>query len=155
MNGAKNPLLEANSIDAVGASILDIEPDLSTQGVINLVLRDNTVGSWGLSPLYTMHFVACANNDYGPGATIRGITITGNHVRRGPPNSAKGGLYSWIGKSRTSHVVFTNNTTTKAGGGPVLRFDHVDGLTVRGNSQPVTSGSLVSIHDSTAVKVGG
>jgi hypothetical protein len=47
--------------------------------------------------------------------------------------------------------VFANNTTTKAGGGPVLIFEHVDGLTVSGNSQPVTSGWLVSISDSTAV----
>jgi len=155
MNGAKNPLLEANSIDAVGASVLDIEPDTSYQGVANLVMRNNTVGSWGLSPLYTMHFVACANNDAGPGAAINGISITGNRVTQGAPTSANtnnaGGLSTWIGKSRTSAVVFADNTTSKAGGGPALRFEHVDGLTVTGNSQPLTSGSLLYIADSTSV----
>jgi len=155
MNGAKNPLLEANSLDQIGGSVLDIEPDTSYQGVTNLVMRNNTVGSWGLSPLYTMHFVACANNTSGVGAVIRGISITGNRVTQGAPNSTNtnnaGGLSTWIGKSRTSSVVFTDNTTTKSGGGPVLIFEHIDGLTVRNNSQPVSSGSVVSVSDSTGV----
>ena len=123
--------------------------------MINLTLRSNTVAVWGLSPLYTMHFVACANNNVGVGAVIRGLTITGNRVTAGAPNSANtpnaGGLSTWIGKSRTSSVTFTNNTTTKAGAGPVLVFQHVDGLTVTGNTQPVTSGSLTLITDSTNV----
>jgi hypothetical protein len=155
MNGAKNTLLERNTIDQVGASVLDIEPDTTYQGAINVTMRANTVAAWGLSPLYTMWFVACANNDFGPGAVIRDITITGNHVSQGAPNSAKtpnaGGLSTWFGKSRTSNIVVTNNTTTKAGAGPVLRFVHVDGLTVTGNSQPLSSGSLLYIADSTNV----
>ena len=62
-----------------------------------------------------------------------------------------GGLFTWFGKSRVSDITFTNNTTTKAGAGPVLRFEHVDGLTVSGNTQPVTSGSVTYISDSTNV----
>ena len=155
MQAVQNALLERNTIDQVGGSVLDIEPDLSSQGAINLTLRSNTVAVWGLSPLYTMHFVACANNNVGVGAVIRGLTITGNRVTSGAPNSANtpnaGGLSTWIGKSRTSSVTFTNNTTTKAGAGPVLVFQHVDGLTVTGNTQPVTSGSLTLITDSTNV----
>ena len=108
-----------------------------------------------MSPAYSMHFVACANNTYGVGAVVRGITITGNRVTQGAPNSANtpnaGGLLTSIRKSRTSDVTFTNNSTTKAGNGPVLRFEHVDGLTVRGNTQPLASGSLTSISDSTGV----
>jgi Right handed beta helix region len=155
MNGAKNAILERNTIDKVGGSVLDIEPDTSLQGVTNLTLRYNTIAVWGMSPKFTQHFVACANDSYGPGAVIRGVTITGNHVSQGAPNSVytynAGGLYSWIGKTRTSSITFTNNTTTKAGAGPVLIFEHVDGLTVTGNTQPLTSGSLVSIRDSTNV----
>jgi hypothetical protein len=155
MNGARNALLERNTIDQVGGSVLDIEPDTTYQGAINVTMRNNSVGVWGLSPLYTMWFVACANNDFGPGAVVRDITITGNHVSQGAPNSAKtpnaGGLSTWFGKSRTSNIVVTNNTTTKAGAGPVLRFVHVDGLTVTGNSQPLSSGSLLYIYDSTGV----
>ena len=155
INSGRRVTLERNGIDHVGGSVLDIEPDLSTQGAADLILRNNIVGIWGMSPAYSMHFVACANNTYGVGAVVRGITITGNRVTRGAPNSANtpnaGGLLTSIRKSRTSDVTFTNNSTTKAGNGPVLRFEHVDGLIVRGNTQPLTSGSLTSISDSTGV----
>ena len=155
MIAVQNARLEQNSINNVGGSVLDIAPDLSSQGAINVTLRNNSVGAWGLSPLYTMHFVACANNNAGAGAVIQGITITGNSVSQGAPTSANtpnaGGLSTWIGKSRTSNVTFTNNTTTKAGNGPVLIFQYVDGLTVTGNTQPLRSGPLASITDSTSV----
>jgi hypothetical protein len=155
MNGAKNALLERNSFDQVGMFVLDIEPDTSYQGATDIVFRSNTAGVWGLTPTYTNWFVAAANNNAGPGAVIRNITITDNYVSSGAPTSANtpnfGGLATWIGKSRTSNIVFTNNTTSRAGAGAVLRFEHVDGLTVRGNVQPLTSGSLTYIFDSTNV----
>jgi hypothetical protein len=157
MNGVKNAVLESNTVDQIGGSVLDIEPDTAYQGATNVTLRNNSVGVWGLSPIYTQHFVACANNDYGPGAVVGGITITGNTVKQGAPNSATtpnaGGLFSWFGKTRTANVVFADNVTSWAGAGPVLRFEHVDGLTVTGNSQPVTSGPVVSVSDSTSVTV--
>jgi hypothetical protein len=157
MNGAKNALLERNSIDQIGGTVMNIEPDLSSQGAINVTLRSNTVAVWGLTPVFTQHFVACANNKVAPGAVIRGITITGNVVTKGAPNSINtnnaGGLSTWIGKIRTSNITFTNNSTTKAARGPVLIFEHVDGLTIGGNTQPLTSGSLASITDSTGVTV--
>jgi hypothetical protein len=155
INSGRRVTLERNVIDHVGGSVLDIEPDLDTQGAVDLILRNNTVATWGMSPQYTMHFVACANNDSGIGAVIQGITITGNRVTQGAPNSAAtrnaGGLSTWIGKTRTSDVSFTDNVTTRAGAGPALRFEHVDGLTVTGNVQPLTSGTLTSISDSTDV----
>ena len=155
MNGAKNALLERNSFDQVGMFVLDIEPDTSYQGATDIAFRNNTAGAWGLTPNFTNWFVACANNSAGPGAVIRNVTITGNYVSSGAPSSSNtpnfGGLATWIGKSRTSNIVFTNNTTSRAGAGAVLRFEHVDGLTVKGNVQPLTSGSLTYIYDSTNV----
>ena len=67
INSGRRVTLERNVIDHVGGSVLDIEPDLDTQGAVDLILRNNTVGAWGMSPAYTMHFVACANNSYGVG----------------------------------------------------------------------------------------
>ena len=159
MNGARNALLERNDIDQLGGSVMDIEPDTGSQGAINVTLRDNTIAVWGMTPLYTQHFVACANNNVGIGAVIRGITITGNSVSAGAPNSTNtnnaGGLATWIGKNRTSDITFSNNTTSKAGAGPVLIFEHVDGLTVSGNSQPLTSGVVTRIRDSTGIQRDG
>jgi hypothetical protein len=156
LNAVRHPLLEQNTLVRIGASVLDIEPDLDTQGVEDVTLRDNTVAIWGLSNWGTLYFVSCSNLTAGYYATVRGVTISGNVVTGGPPstslNAKSGGLQTWIGKpNRQSNVTFTNNTTTKAGAGPVLRFQHVDGLTVTGNTQPLTSGSLTYISDSTAV----
>ena len=155
INGAKNVLLERNDIDQIGGMVMNIEPDLSSQGAINVTFRSNTVGVWGMTPVFTSHFVACANNKVAPGAVIRGITVTGNLVTEGAPNSTNtnnaGGLSTWIGKNRTSNITFTNNSTTKAGRGAVFVFEHIDGLTVTGNTQPLTSGALMSISDSTGV----
>ncbi len=157
INAGRRVTLERNTIDHVGASVLDIEPDLPSQGADAVVLRSNTIGVYGMSPLYTGHFVSCSNDAYGVGAVIQGITITGNSITRGAPNSANnsnsGGLFTWIGKTRTSNIVFTNNTTAKAGHGYVLIFQHVDGLTVAGNHQVLTSGSLVAVSDSTNVSI--
>ena len=156
LNAARNALLERNTIDQVGAAVLDIEPDLDYQGVQDVTLRNNSVGVWGKSYRYTMFFVACANQTAAPAAIVDRLTISGNNVTVGAPSSVNtpnaGGLAMWIGRpARQTRVVVTNNTTTKAGSGPVLRFEHVDGLTVTGNNQPLTSGSLTRIYDSTNV----
>jgi len=53
--------------------------------------------------------------------------------------------YGWM------RVVFTNNTASLSVTGPALVFSHIDGLTVTGNVQPLKSGVLASITDSTGV----
>ena len=157
MNGVQERAPRAEHHRPGRRSVLDIEPDLTHQGVVNVTLRNNRVGAWGLSNYDTMHFVACANHQRRWASTVSDLTITGNLVTgwsslgsRQSPNA--GGLSTWIGKSnRQSNVTFTNNTTTRAGAGPVLIFEHVDGLTVTGNTQPLTSGSLLTIYDTTNV----
>ena len=156
VNSGRRVTLERNVIDHVGGSVLDIEPDLDTQGAVDLILRNNTVATWGMSPQYTMHFVACASGWEGTGARVDGVTITGNTVTVGAPESPNNhnapGLFTEFGRpARMSRITFTNNTSTKIGGGPALRFSRIDGLTVNGNTQPVTSGSMTYIYDSTNV----
>ena len=78
------------------------------------------------------------------GSTVSGLTISGNSV-------TGGSLLTIIGLSRRQNVVFTNNRSTIATWGPVLRFAYIDGLTVTGNVEPLTSGALASITSSTGV----
>ena len=159
VNAAQNVWLQANSIDHVGGSVLDIEPDTDTQGVDALTMSENTVGAWGMSSSqYTMHFAACASQWEGPSSTVNGVTITGNTVSGGPPNTANnvnsGGLYTWIGKpARQTAIVFTGNSTTHSHGGSdsVMRFEHCDGLTIGSNTQPKTAGALYAVTDCTSV----
>ncbi|MGO9179914.1 MAG: hypothetical protein ACLQHS_11750 [Candidatus Limnocylindrales bacterium] len=71
--------------------------------------------------------------------TISGNTITGDL------------LDTYVNVARRQDIVFTNTTSTVAVAGPVLNFANIDGLTVTGNVQPLRSGSLSSITDSTGV----
>jgi hypothetical protein len=81
------------------------------------------------------------------GASINGVTISGNTV--------SGGSLSAVidngGTARMLNIAFTGNTAQSRGYGPVLVFAHIDGLTVTGNTQPLASGSLLSITGCTGV----
>lgn len=155
-NAVSNGLVERNRLNKIGMFVFNIEPDTPAQGARKVTYRNNTVGSYGLTPLYTSWFFASANYNVAPGAVVESITITGNRVTEGAPRTAHnpnaGGLATWIGRPRIRNVVFSNNTTTKSGHGPVLIFQHVDGLTVTGNQQPLSGGGLMLIHDSTGVR---
>jgi len=70
--------------------------------------------------------------------TVSGNTVTG------------GSLLMVIGMTRRANIVFTNNSST------VPRPDGssaspIDGLTVTGNVQPLTSGALANTTDCTGV----
>ena len=82
--------------------------------------------------------------DGAPGSVVNGVTISGNTV------TGKS-LLTVIDLARRKNIVFTNNRSTVTTAGPVLRFAHIDGLTVTGNVQSLSSGVLASITDSTSV----
>lgn len=155
-NAVSNGLVERNRLNQIGMFVFNVEPDTSAQGARKITYRNNTILSYGLTPRFTSWFFASANYNVAPGAVVDGITITGNRVTTGAPSTTNtphaGGLATWIGRPRVKNVVFANNTTTKAGRGPVLVFEHVDGLTVTGNQQPLSGGSLMRISDSTGVR---
>jgi hypothetical protein len=82
------------------------------------------------------------------------VTITANTVTGNPHDGYDGsirGLNTTVEVSRRQNIIFTNNTSTQTISRPVLLFDHVDGLTVTGNVEPLSQGSLTSITDSTSV----
>jgi hypothetical protein len=72
------------------------------------------------------------------------VVVSGNTISGDP-------LYTYVNWTARTNITFTNNRSSVAAAGPVLRFRYVDGLTVSGNSQPLSSGSMWSILDSTRV----
>jgi Right handed beta helix region len=141
INAGSYVTVERNSFDKVGLYVFDIEPDFAYQVDTFDTFRNNTVGTYSLSDKYTGYFFA-ANG--AAGSTVHDVTVTGNTV-------TGGSLLTIVHLARRQNVVFTTNTSTVRATGPVLRFAHVDGLTVTGNVQPLTSGDLASITDSTGV----
>ena len=131
----RNVTVERVAFDESGYTVLDLEPNVDSQGASNVRFLDNTAGTWANSFL---------SADGAVGSIVNGVTVSGNTV-------TGGSLLAIIDLSRRQNVVFTNNTSTVAAAGPVLRFAHIDGLTVTGNVQPLSSGVLASITDSTGV----
>ncbi len=131
----RDVIVERVAIDASGYSTFDVEPNTSSQGASNIRFLDNTAGTWSNSFL---------SADGAAGSVVNGLTVSGNTV------TGKS-LLTVIDLARRQNVVFTNNTSMVKAPGPVLRFAHIDGLTVTGNVQPLSSGPLASITDSTSV----
>jgi hypothetical protein len=134
----RNVTVERLVLDTVAYGAFDIEPNDATQGAANINFLKNTVGSW----THQLGFFFAANG--APDSTVEDVTVDGNVVTRGS-------LRSDVTVGRRRDIVFTNNVSSVAVAGPVLSMAHVDGLTVTGNVQPLTTGELARITDSTAV----
>ena len=127
----QNAVFERVQCGVVGYSVFDIEPNRSDQGARNVVFRDNTAKSWSNS------FVS---GEGASGSLVDGVVISGNTV-------TNGSLLTAIElSSGRKNITITNNTSAVAASGPVLRLAYINGLTIRGNSQPLRSGQLASIR---------
>jgi hypothetical protein len=135
----KNVTVQRVAFTQSGYCTFDIESNVSTEGASNINFIDNTAGTWG-------NVFLAANGV--AGSVVDGVTVRNNRVTGST-------LLSDITLARRTNIVFENNTSTVPADGPVLRFAHIDGLTVTGNVQPLKSGALAFIVDSTAVSFDG
>ncbi len=135
ITSGSNVTVQRVAFDAAGYCTFDIEPNQASEAARSIRFLDNTAGTWSNSFL---------SAEGAAGSVVSGVTVSGNTV-------TGRSLLTVIGLARRQNVVFTNNRSSVAASGPVLRFAHVDGLTVSGNVQPLSSGSLASISDSTGV----
>jgi hypothetical protein len=134
---ARDALIERVAFDRIGYTVFDIEPNDASQGARDVVFRDNTVGRWGNT------FVSAEG---APGSRVEGVTVARNTV-------TDASLLTAIRLPRRQRIAFTDNRSLVAAEGPVLLFAHIDGLTVMGNVQPLTSGPLARVEDSTEVSL--
>ena len=138
-------LVERNTYDRVGYCTFDLEPNYASEASSDMTFRDNTAGSWGLD---------WVSVDGGArGADIRRVTVSGNTTTGTALDlhiDNKGGTNGTVG-ALMHDIAVTNNRSAVAASGPRLYFAHIDGLTVTGNVQPLSSGTLASITASTAV----
>jgi hypothetical protein len=134
-----NVVAERNTFDKTGGSTLDVEPFLASQPSTNIIFRNNTIGTCNAT--YTFNIVNYAE------ATIDRVVVDGNTITGGSLST----YIDSVGAVRMTHITFTNNVGKTTAAGPVLYYKHVDGLTVTGNVQPLSSGVLMWIVDSTGL----
>jgi parallel beta helix pectate lyase-like protein len=135
----RNVTVQRVTFTKSGYCTFDIESNKPTEGANNITFVDNMAGTWGN--------IFLAVNGV-PGSVVDGVTVRNNHVTGST-------LFSDITLPRRQNIVFENNTSSVPADGPVFRFAHIDGLTVTGNVQPLKSGALAFIVDSTAVTYDG
>ncbi len=142
-----------NTFTKIGYSVVGIEPDAGNEGARDVVVRDNTVGSYSLTDQYEGALFYACNAPWSRGAVVRDVTVSGNTVA---------GNLAGKGGRRGLHILvcanvapvnyrITNNTAGKAVIGPVIRIEGANGVTVTGNKQPLRSGPLASIRNSSRV----
>ncbi|MGZ8528177.1 MAG: CBM96 family carbohydrate-binding protein [Candidatus Limnocylindrales bacterium] len=136
ITSGRNVTIQRVAFDKSGYVTLDIEPNLSTEGAANVKFVDNTAGTFTDSFFSALGAI---------GSHIDGVTIGRNTV------TGKAMVIHVYLTTRRTNIVVTDNISRVAAAGPVMRFAHVDGLTVTGNVQPLSSGSLASIVDCTGV----
>jgi hypothetical protein len=140
ITSGRNITVERVRFDSIGYGLFDIEPNLASEVATNVVFRNNTAGVLNQAPGKRFFFGA----NGAAGSSISNVTVTGNTISGSP-------LDTYVTEARRSAIVFTTNTSGVPASGPVLHFAHVDGLTVTGNVQPLSSGVLASISDCTGV----
>jgi len=136
----RNVTVERVTFFLSGYGVFDIEPNDTTQGASNVKFLNNTVGT--VNQVRGKAFFFGANGAVG--SSVSDVLVSGNTV-------TGASLDSYVNATRRQTIIFTNNTSAVPAAGPVLEFAHVDGLTVTGNVQPLTSGVLASITDCTGV----
>jgi hypothetical protein len=138
-----NVLSEDNEFTTVGYGLFDVEPN--SGGICNdVTFRNNHAQRISLAGPNGFFFGA--NATVSTGTQANRITVHNNVIE-------EDALYCYVTMAdvRRTDITITDNTSNgSAKPGPVMNFAHVDGLTVTGNTQALSSGSLITASDCTA-----
>ncbi|MFL5758044.1 MAG: hypothetical protein ACJ77N_17325 [Chloroflexota bacterium] len=142
-DGARNIGIEDNAFDAIALYVFDIEPNGhvfngEAAGADNVRFSDNRIGSYGLSPALTPLMVAGTGNGPQTNVEVSRNVVTGLPLRIG--------VWSVEGSPRENFWI-TDNTSDTVAEGPTMTFEGVKGLTLSGNTQPLSGGPLARISD--------
>ena len=139
---ARNVTVERVTLSACGLHAFDIEPNVGEAGADRIVWRDSTVRA----PIED--YVFASNGKAGTMTNIRveRVKVVGTAFRL--TVQAQAGY-------RFANVAIVDNDSDTAARGPVMLFRGIDGLVVTGNRQPLSSGTLELVTDSTSVIVSG
>jgi len=143
VTAGKNVTVERVQFNKVGYGVFDIEPNDEAGGATNVRFVGNTIGS--ITMPYPKGFFFGANG--AAGSTVNGVTVSDNTI-------TGDALHTFVNFTRRQNIAITGNVSLVAGHGPILRIAHVDGLTISGNLQPLCSGTLARVDDSSNVTYG-
>lgn len=137
------------TFDDIAISVFDIEPTRPDGGATYISLTDNLIRNYGASSRYTPWVLE--GSAYGMTTTIvHDVTLARNRITgmtRTDNTGTSAGLRVKAVTERWGRFSIRDNISTVTGTGPTMYFQHLDGLTVSGNIQPLTRGPLVWLDD--------
>ena len=150
---ATDILIEHNTLDLMAYHCFDCEPNFTAEEIRRVTFRNNIVGEYAARSGLIGAFFSCYSPEDGP---ITDITVSGNTVSGIAANGYNGVPECLntrvIGESshRYANITITANTGTRTvPGGSVIYLQNVDTLAVTGNTQPLSSGTLVGTSNCT------
>jgi hypothetical protein len=154
--GGRDVTVERVRFDEIGMCIVDMEPNYSTDGAARVMIRDNTIGSYGLNDQFTSWVLAAVGAE---GSVMDDVSLIGNRItgvaRSGVAGDARGLHVRVENRGPRRNFFVRDNVSTRTVAGPAIRFTGVSGGAITGNTQPVSSGSVARITNSTGVSYDG
>lgn len=146
-DGARHVTIENDTFDSIALYVFDIEPNgivfpSGPAGADDVRFVGNTIGRYGISPLLEPWLFAGTGRGPETDVDVSRNLVTGGALRIGV----------WdVDGSRRSGFHVTDNWSDATARGPTMVFEGVDGLTVSGNVQPLSSGNLMDVSRSSLV----
>ncbi|MGZ4275045.1 MAG: Ig-like domain-containing protein [Solirubrobacteraceae bacterium] len=137
-----NILVQYVSTNAIGYDVFDVEPNTTTGnwGAQGVTFDSNTIGSYALSAFSVVENAPISSQSF-TNNTVTGqglkITVGGNTV------------------ARPQGITITGNSSNTAQAPAAMNVSSVDGLTVTGNTVPMTTGTMASVDSSCSIDISG
>jgi hypothetical protein len=156
INAGRDVTVQRVRFDEIGMFVVDMEPNYSTDGAARVMIRDNTIGSYGLNDEFTSWVLAAVGAD---GSVMEDVSLIGNRIsgtaRSGVAGDARGLHVRVENRGPRRNFVIRDNVSTRTVVGPAIRFTGVSGGAITGNTQPLSSGTLARITSSSGVTYDG
>ena len=150
-DGGRDVTVDHNEFDKIALYVLDLEPngvafDGVPAGADRVRFSDNVIGTYGVSPLLASWMAAGTGKGPETNIEISRNIVNGGALRIG----------AWdVGGSVRANFRIVDNWSAVTVAGPTMMFEGIDGLTVSGNTQPLSSGQLMMVRNSRLVSPAG
>ncbi len=138
-----NVLVQHVSLTAIGYDVFDVEPNAGENfGANGVTFDSNTIGTFGMNVYSVVESGPISNQSF----TNNQVVGRGLKVDVGDPNGAG---------FRPQAVTISGNSSDTPQAPSPINIDNVDGLTITGNTVPMTSGAMAAVTGSCGVTISG
>jgi hypothetical protein len=140
VTAGNNILVQYVTTDAIGYDVFDVEPNATAGnwGAQRVAFDSNRIGSYALSAYSVVENAPISSQSFANNTVTRQglkITVGGNGV------------------VRPQGITITGNSSNTAQAPAAMNLSSIDGLTITGNTVPLTSGTMASVDSSCTVNI--